>query len=137
MNIRSKKTAAVVLAGIGVAFAVTAGGCSAADTTSKNLSTAADNFEVPRRIVFFNGITDKYLLTIEGRCSIEPDSAGKKLDVTCKTGDDSYKKHMLGLSDNVSYFVEQTESVQSDPFHYRVDFRPETIIPDINLKVSK
>ena len=132
-----KKTAAVLLAGIGAAFALTAGGCSAAATTSSNLSTAADNFEVQRRIVFFNGITDKYLLTIEGKCSVEPDSAGKKLDVTCKTGDNQYKKHMLGLSDNVSYFVEQTEPVASDPFHYRVDFRPETLVPDVNVKVSK
>lgn len=28
--------------------------CSDADTASKNLSTAADNFEINRRIVFYN-----------------------------------------------------------------------------------
>lgn len=77
-----------------------------------------------------------YLLTIEGRCSMEPDSAGKKLDVVCKTGEDAYKKHMLGLSDNVSYFVEQTESREVDPWHYKVVLRPETLMPDIDLKVS-
>lgn len=44
-------------------------GCSSdADVASDNLSKAAEQFEVNRRIVFFNGITDKYLLTIEGRC---------------------------------------------------------------------
>jgi len=107
---------------------------SQAETTSDNLSKAADNFEVERRVVFFNGITDKYLLTIEGKCSITDDS--RKLAVTCKIGDDAYKKHFLGLSDNVSYFVEQVDAVDVDPYHYRVIFRPETIVPDIDLQTS-
>jgi len=125
-----KKTVAAALAA-GSALAIA--GCSTdADVTSENLSKAADQFEINRRIVFFNGITDKYLLTIEGKCSIAPDTASKKLDVTCKTGPDSYKKHFLGLSDNVSYFVEQIDSAQADPNHYRVIFKPEVIIPDID-----
>lgn len=114
--------------------ATTLTACSEADTTSHNLSKAADNFEVNRRIVFFNGITDTYLLTIEGLCSITDE--GNQLEVTCKVGEDEYKKHFLGLSDNVSYFVEQTESAEVDPFHYRVIFRPETIVPDIDLETS-
>lgn len=125
-----KKTVAVALA---ASATLTIAGCSTdADVTSENLSKAADQFEINRRIVFFNGITDKYLLTIEGKCSIAPDTASKKLDVTCKTGPDSYKKHFLGLSDNVSYFVEQIDSAQADPNHYRVIFKPEVIIPDID-----
>lgn len=107
----------------------------AAQTASDNLSTAADNFEIERRIVFFNGITDKYLLTVEGRCSIKPD--GGKLDVTCKIGPDQYKKHFLGLSDNVSYFVEQTKSADVSVYHYRVIFKPENIVPDINIDAGK
>ena len=85
-------------------------GCEASesDTVSHNLSKEADSFNVERRVVFFNGITDKYLLTIEGKCSIDA-SDGKKLAVTCKVDEDEYKKHFLGLSDNVSYFVEQME----------------------------
>lgn len=106
-----------------------------ADTVSYNLSKSADSFEVQRRVVFLNGITDKYLLTIEGLCSI--DDQGNQLEVTCKVGQDSYKKHFLGLSDNVSYFVEQTDAKMVDPFHYRVVFRPESIIPDIDLQTSK
>ena len=34
-------------------------GCSASSVASQNISTASDNFEVPRRIVFFNGINNK------------------------------------------------------------------------------
>jgi len=110
-------------------------GCSSdADVASGNLSRAAEQFEVVRRVIFFNGITDKYLLTIEGRCSVETaDSAlGGSLEVTCKVADNQYKKHYLGLSDNVSYFVEQLESSDVSVFHYRVIFKPEVIVPDID-----
>jgi hypothetical protein len=126
-----------------IAFAATAAaamltGCTAADTASHNISTAAENFEVLRRIVFFNGITDTYLLTIEGRCNIEDE--GNQLEVTCKIaegdGEDAYTKHFLGLSDNVTYFVEQLEVVNVDEFHHRIVFRPVTIVPDLDLQTS-
>ena len=108
------------------------GACSSdADVASRNLSTAADQFEINRRVVFFNGITDTYLLSIEGRCSIE--DQGTQLEVTCKVGDDAFKKHFLGLSDNVSYFVEQLESADVSVFHYRVIFRPTVIVPDVDV----
>lgn len=111
-------------------------GCSDAGVASKNLSKAADNFEIERRIIFFNGITDEYLLTIEGRCSIKVDGNDSQLEVTCKVGEDDYKKHFLGLSDNVTYFVEQTETADVDVYRYRVIFKPETIIPDFEFKTS-
>lgn len=121
--------ALVVLGGVAGLTACT----SDADRASQNLSTEAEQFKVERRIVFFNGITDKYLLTIEGRCSVESgDSAlNGSLEVTCKIGEDQYKKHFLGLSDNVSYFVEQTDAVDVSVYHYEVVFKPENIIPDV------
>lgn len=109
------------------------GACSPpADTASHNLSKAADNFKVNRRIVFFNGITDTYLLTIEGRCSLGNDDVERELSVTCKTGPGQFKKHFLGLSDNVSYFVEQLKGFEVSIYHYKVFFRPTTIIPDVD-----
>ena len=107
-------------------------GCDDADIASHNLSKAADNFEVLRRIVFYNGITDTYILTIEGRCSIR-DSMGQ-LEVTCKIGHDAYKKHFLGLSDNVTYFAEQLDSKNVSPNHYRVTFKPRTIAPSVDVR---
>lgn len=108
-------------------------GCSDdADVASENLSKAADNFEIQRQIVFFNGITDTYLLSIEGLCSIEDE--GKQLEVTCKTGPNEFKKHFLGLSDNVSYFVEQQDSANVSVDRYRVTFKPETVIPDVDAR---
>lgn len=123
--------ALLVLAGLGAGVAA----CSSdADVASSNLSKAAEQFEVQRRIVFFNGITDKYLLVVEGRCSVETSDSklGGSLEVTCKVGPNEYKKNFLGLSDNVSYFVEQTETVDVSVYHYRVIFKPEVIVPNID-----
>jgi hypothetical protein len=107
---------------------------SDADVVSHNLSKAADNFEVQRRIVFYNGITGDYMLTIEGLCSLGNDDPAGELSVTCKVGPDKYKKHFLGLSDNVTYFVEQTEPQGVSKYHYRVVFKPSTIVPDLDVR---
>ncbi|MBT0722466.1 hypothetical protein HGT70_14405 [Rosenbergiella collisarenosi] len=110
-------------------------GCdSASDTASRNLSTASDNFEVERRFVFYNGITGGYLLTIERLCSKDNTSTDKTLGVVCKVGPNQYKKHMLGLSDNVTWFMEQTTPIEASPYHYRVVFNPKVIIPDLEIR---
>jgi predicted small secreted protein len=119
-----------------VAVALSLAACNAADTASRNISYESDNFKVMRRIVFVNGITDKYLLSIEGLCSITKDKEDNQLEVTCKTGDSEYKKHYLGISDNVTYFVEQMDGSNVDTFHYKVAFRPEELLPDIDLQTS-
>uniref|UniRef100_A0AB39C7F4 Lipoprotein n=1 Tax=Bacillus phage KoopaTroopa TaxID=3234046 RepID=A0AB39C7F4_9CAUD len=133
-----KKMKKAILTGLMVmGFGATLVGCTTeADTVSENLSKSADSFEVQRRVVFFNGITDKYLLTIEGLCALDADD-NKKITVTCKTGKEQYKKHYLGLSDNVSYFIEQTDAKHESAYHYKVLFRPEEILPDIDLQTSK
>ena len=121
------------------AAALTLAGCSAADTASWNISQDSDNFKVTRRVTFVNGITDKYLLTIEGLCSIndsDDDNSKGQLEVTCKVGDNSYKKHFLGLSDNVTYVVEQLDAATVDAYHYRIIYRPETLVPDVDLQTS-
>lgn len=114
-----------------LAIIVFAWGCTDAEIASHNLSKAADMFELNRRVVFYNGITGDYMLSIEGRCSLM--NTGTQLAVTCKTGPKEFKKHYLGLSDNISYFSEQLDSAQVDDFRYRVIFKPKTIIPDIDL----
>lgn len=125
-----KALAVTALSGV----ALTTSQCSDAGVASHNLSVAADNFEITRRVVFLNGITDRYLLSIEGRCSIEDQN--NQLEVTCKDGETSYKKHFLGLSDNVSYFVEQMEPMPVSVYHYRVVFKPQALLPDIDFQGS-
>ncbi len=107
-------------------------GCDDAYVASENLKRAADNFEINRRIVFYNGITGDYMLTIEGLCSQE--QTDKKLVVICKTGPSEYKKHFLGLSDNVTYFSEQMQNVQASAAHYRITFKPSVIVPSIDVR---
>lgn len=115
-----------------IALGLTA--CNDADVASRNLSTAADNFEINRRVVFYNGITGDYILTIEGLCSKGNDDSSTKLTITCKTGPGQYKKHYLGLSDNVTYFMEQLDPAPVNTYHYRVVFKPSVIVPDIQIK---
>lgn len=108
-------------------------GCSDAAVVSENISTAADQFEIDRRIIFYNGITDTYMFTIEGKCSIEVEAMESQLEVVCLVGPNEYKKHFLGLSDNVTYFVEQTAEVKASQYRYRVVFKPSVIVPDPEL----
>lgn len=107
-----------------------------ADIASRNLSTAADNFEVARRITFYNGITDKVVLVTEGYCSLGNKDTTRRMSVTCKTGENKFIKNFLGLSDNVFFVSEQLEDVQASGFHYRLVFRPQSLIPDIDFQGS-
>ena len=101
---------------------------------SQNLSKAADNFEIDRRVVFYNGINGEYMLTIEGKCSITDQH--RQLEVTCKVGpnDNEVMKHFLGLSDNVTYFVEQLKGHKVSFYHHRVTFKPQSIMPDFDFR---
>ena len=125
---------ASALTAVALMFGATACFEDDADVASENVSKAADNFEVQRRIVFFNGITDTYLLEIKGRCSIEAEK--RQLEVICKVGKNKYVKEFLGLSDNVSYFVEQGEPVEASAYHYRKTFKPQSILPDVDFRGS-
>ena len=116
------------------AIALLAGCTSDADIASHNLSKAADQFEVARRIVFYNGITGDYMLTVEGLCSLGNHDKARELSITCKTGPGAFKKHFLGLSDNVTYFVEQLEPQAASVYRYRVIFKPVSIVPDVEVK---
>ena len=119
---------------IALAIAALAGCARDADVASRNLSKAADMFEINRRIVFYNGITGEYMLTIEGLCSLGNHDRAGELSVTCKTSPTTFKKHFLGLSDNVTFFVEQMEPSQVSVYHYRVVFKPQVIVPDIDFR---
>lgn len=109
-------------------------GCNDADVVSHNISTAADNFEVNRRVVFYNGITGEYMLEIDGLCSLGNDRTSTEVSITCKTGPGQYKKHFLGLSDNVTYFAEQIDGSDVSKAQYKVIFKPSVIIPAAEIK---
>jgi hypothetical protein len=134
MLTRRKRYIAGALVGVSAMVGLTACMEDDAEVASKNVSKAADNFEVGRRIVVFNGITDKYLMEIVGVCSINAEP--KQLEVICKEGKGTYKKYFAGLSDNVSYFVEQGKPVKASAMHTRITFKPQSIIPDVDFRGS-
>lgn len=104
---------------------------------SANISEDANQFKVDRRTVFYNGITGEYLLSVEGKCSITKDNTDNQLELLCKTGPNEYKKHFLGLSDNVTYFSEQLNPVTTSAYHYKVQFKPAAIIPDVQIRLKQ
>lgn len=116
-----------------IALVLMAGSCeSDATKASRNLSTAADNFEIVRNIVFYNTWTDTEVVTVTGLCSL--DVGTSKLSVTCKEPDGLFKKHYLGRSANLSFFAVQLESVNVSTFHTRIVWKPQGFIPDFDLK---
>lgn len=129
---RKTRTAIVVSAAL-LALGVT--GCtSAADKGNSNLDKAAENFEVPRRIVGINGITDTVLFEVEGFCSLE--NGDGNFHATCKQPDGSLTRTTLGLSDNVTYVSTQLGGVDVDLFRSRVIFRPENVVPNFDLSTK-
>jgi hypothetical protein len=123
----------IVLAVCAIGASIALSACEpAADVASRNLSKAADNFEVNRRISVFattmQGVEN--LMTIQGKCSLGNNDPVNELTVTCKDGPGEFKKHFIGLSSNVSYIVEQGNAVSVSEFHTRIVFRPQAILPD-------
>ncbi len=106
---------------------------SDASVARHNLEVAEQNFNIYRRVVFYNGINGEYILTIEGKLAIIVDDDGD-LVVTVKTEDGLYLKHYLGLSDNVTYFSEALAPNAVSTAQYRVIFKPSVIVPSIDLR---
>lgn len=120
------KYVALVVAAIGLAA------CSNdATVATANLKQDADNFRLARRVVFYNGITGDYILEVAGFCSV--DAEPKKVAVICKAPD-GFKRHLLGVSDNVTWFSEQLAANQVSTSFYKVTFKPSVIIPAIELR---
>lgn len=126
-----KRTAVAGVAGLALAAGLSA--CTDADVVNENISKDADNFKIPRRVVFYNGITDTYILTVEGYCQIEPGDPNN-FRVTCKVGKDQYIRDVLGRSDNVTYFVEQMDPATVSADHYKVVFKPSAIVPNFEVR---
>ena len=126
----------IVMAIAALALVLFGAACeSAADRANQNLSKAAENFEVPRRIVGINGITDEALFSVEGYCSYEVPGDGT-FEAICKNEDGSIERTTLYLSDNVTFVSTQLRGVKVDLFNPRIIFRPETVIPNFDLSTS-
>ena len=110
-------------------------GCSQADNASQNLHREAEAFNIMRRIIATNGITDSLLLEVVGYCSIETagSHAAGTFEITCKNGDDAFSKDFIWLSDNVMITLEQLDDIDVPEFHRIMRFNPQGIMPVIDF----
>lgn len=136
---KNRKRALAVGALAASSLAVILAGCTSdADTASSNISTEAEQFRVERTIVFYNGITDKYIAKVTGRCSVDQaENLDGALAVVCKVGPNKYVKDLLGAADNVTWFALQEKPVDVSVYHYEVIFKPEQVIPDLRVETGK
>ena len=123
-----KKKLIIAIVSIMTIFTFT--GCgNEADRVSYNLSQEADNFNVVRQLTVMNCIQGDVLFQMTGKLSIKADSADKQLEVTVENSDGSYQKHFIGLSDNVTYVVEQKDYKNVDKYKYSLNYNPKMWIP--------
>jgi hypothetical protein len=108
----------------------------AANVAARNISRAADNFEINRRITFINGMTNQAMLVIEGYCSLGNSDTDLRMSVVCRTGRNEYKRHFLGLGPTVSFMAEQLDPAPASTFQNRVTFNPTIVIPDIRVNTG-
>lgn len=99
-------------------------GCSEAAKVNADLSKDADYFNCERRITVYNARTDNVILTVEGYMSVSNNNSSE-LVVTCKTGNNEYKKNYVYLNDYTLYVVEDITGTHTDPYHYKLHFHTE------------
>jgi len=104
--------------------------CTAADNVNHNLSQAADNFQVARKITVYNARTDLIVMEMEGYMSLS-NNLSSELVVTCMVGPNNYKKNYVYLNEYVIYVVEDITGTPTDPYHYKVHFYG--AMPDIDI----
>lgn len=103
--------------------------CTEAERVNSNISEEAENFNVYRRVTVINCIQGDTLFSVEGRMNITADTADKQLELIVEVEDGVYKKHFIGLSDNVTYTVEDISGAEVSKYHYEINFNPKMWIP--------
>ncbi|CUP40513.1 Uncharacterised protein [[Eubacterium] contortum] len=104
-------------------------GCTEADRVSSNLSKEADNFNDIRQVTVINCLQGDVLFQMTGKMSITADTDDNQLEVIVEDENGNYKKHFIGLSDNVTYVVEDITSKDVEKYKYTLNFNPNMWIP--------
>ena len=95
-----------------------------ADKVSYNLSKEADNFNVVRQLTVINCIEGDVLFQMTGKLSITADTTDNQLEVVVEDEEGLYQKHFIGLSDNVTYVVEQKNYKNVSNYKYTLNYNP-------------
>lgn len=125
MNIKNWKLWLVAFVTVGVLTACD----DQADVVRTNLSKEADNFNVVRKVTVLNAITNDVMFEMSGRMSIVADTSDHQLEILVETADKEYQKHIIGLSDNVSYVVQDIDVKDVSAYDYTINFNPKMWLP--------
>lgn len=104
-------------------------GCTEANRVDYNITEEAENFNVYRRVTVINCIKGDTLFSIEGRMNIKADTQDNQLELIVEVEDGKYKKHFIGISDNVTYTVEDISGSEVSKYHYEINYNPKMWIP--------
>ena len=96
---------------------------------SYNLSQQADNFNDVRQVTVINCLQGDVLFQMTGKMSITADIADNQLEIVVEDENGEYKKHFIGLSDNVTYVVEDITAGDVSRYKYTLNFNPKMWIP--------
>lgn len=110
---------------LSVSMVYSTSGCTEAERVSYNLSQEADNFNNVRQLTVINCLQGDILFQMTGKMSITADIADNQLEVIVEMEDGTYKKHFVGLSDNVTYVVEDITGKDVSKYKYTLNFNPE------------
>ena len=129
---KTKKTIIPALASflIAVMFACCLTGCREATRASYNVSKQADNFNIVRQVTVIDCINGDVMFQMTGKMSVNADTTDNQLEVVVEDGG-TYTKHIVGLSDNVTYVVEDLNLGANDvsKYHYTINFNPKMWLP--------
>lgn len=105
-------------------------GCATqADIVSENLSLEADNFNIVRQLTVINCIQGDVLFQMTGKISINVDELENQLEITVEDEKGKYQKHFIGLSDNVTYTVEDIRATDVENYKYTLNYNPKMWMP--------
>ena len=100
-----------------------------ANRVRTNLAKEADAFNCVRRVTVVDCITSEVLFQCEGKISITADTADHQLEILIEEEGGTYKKAIIGLSDNVTYLVEDIYSSYVNPYQYTIMWNPKMVLP--------
>jgi uncharacterized lipoprotein YehR (DUF1307 family) len=123
-----KKLIGVVLC-VALSMCFVLSGCDQSDRVSYNLSKQADSFNVVRQLTVINCIKGDVLFQMTGKISIEVDETDNQLEIIVEDEYGNYQKHFVGLSDNVTYTIEQLNFKDVENYKYTLNFNPNMWIP--------
>lgn len=130
--ISNKKLAKIVctcLALFVMSVAILVGCDSEASHVSYNISKEADNFNVTRRLTVINSRSDKCVLQMTGKISIEDVTDGIAVLVEIDRKKGIYQKHYIYLNEWTMYTVEDVSGVGVSKYAYEMEFMPQSIVP--------